>query len=224
MAHRTTVLRVTLLCAILGIGTLPPTAPSRAGADPNQMTIIELWSEVRAPDPPEIQKVTLDPETTALLILDIETRTTDPKRRPRAVASVPRIAGLLGEAREHGAFVAYSTTGRATRENILPPVRPDDGEPVVRSSVDKFFRTDLEEHLSERGIRTVIVAGTAAEGAVLHTATAACMRSLAVVVPVDAISSSNLYAEQYVCWHLLNAPGSRRRTTLSRTDLIEFSK
>ena len=224
MAHRATVPRVLLLCAILAIAALPPTISSRAATDPNETTVIELWSEVRAPDPPEIQEVTLDPETTVLLILDIETRTTNPERRPRAVASVPRIAGLLAEARTHGAFVAYSTTRRATREDILPPVRPEDGEPVVRSSVDKFFHTDLEEHLSERGIRTVIVTGTAAEGAVLHTATAACMRSLAVVVPVDAISSSNLYAEQYVCWHLLNAPGSRRRTTLSRTDLIEFSK
>ena len=121
-------------------------------------------------------------------------------------------------------FVAYSTTGGAAPEDILPQVAPAEDDPVVRAGVDKFFRTDLEKHLSERGIKTVVIVGTAAEGAVLHTATAACMRSIDVVVPVDGISSSTLYAEQYVCWHLVNAPGSRKRTTLTRTDLIGFPK
>jgi hypothetical protein len=49
------------------------------------------------------------------------------------------------------------------------------------------------------------------------------MRSLEVIVPVDGMSSSSLYAEQYVCWHLLNAPGSRRQTTLTKIDMIEIS-
>jgi nicotinamidase-related amidase len=209
--------RVGLCLAALMLATL-----LGAGAMNDDTTIIGQWSEVTPPDPPDIQKAVLDPGTTALLILDIEKRTTNVERRPRAVASVPRIASLLEKAREKGVFVAHSTTPRAAPEDILPAVRPARDEPVVQSSVDKFFRTDLEKHLSEEGIKTVIIVGTAAEGAVLHTATGACMRSMDVVVPVDGISSSVLYAEQYVCWHLLNAPGSRGRTTLTRTDLIEF--
>jgi len=179
---------------------------------------------VKPPDPPEIQKVTLDPNTTALLILDIEKRTTNMERRPRAVASVPRIARMLKKARQNGVFVVYSTTSRGTTEDILAPVKPAKDDPIVRSSVDKFFKTDLEKHLSEKGSKIVVIVGTAAEGAVLHTATAACMRSIDVVVPIDGLSSSTLYAEQYVCWHLVNAPGSRKRTTLTRIDLIEFPK
>ncbi|HUW81765.1 MAG TPA: isochorismatase family protein [Phycisphaerae bacterium] len=195
-----------------------------AGAGGGGATIIDQWSEVKPPEPPEITKLKVDPKTTGLLILDIERRTTNMERRPRAVASVPRIARLLTRAREAGVFVAYSTTGGAKRSDILPEVKPAEGEPVVASSVDKFYKTDLEKHLVDRGIKTVIVVGTAAEGAVLHTATAAAMRSFEVIVPVDGLSSSTLYAEQYVCWHLVNAPGSRRRTTLTRTDLIEFAE
>jgi nicotinamidase-related amidase len=199
-------------------------AMAPAGAGSGEATIIDQWSQVKPPDPPEVTKQKVDPRTTALLILDIERRTTNMERRPRAVASVPRIARLLTRARQAGVSVAYSTTGGAKPSDILPEVKPAGGEPVVASSVDKFYRTDLEKHLVDRGVKTVIVVGTAAEGAVLHTATAAAMRSFEVIVPVDGLSSSTLYAEQYVCWHLVNAPGSRRRTTLTKIDLIEFAR
>jgi nicotinamidase-related amidase len=183
-------------------------------------SIIDKWSEVKAPDPPELKPVEVDPRVTALLILDIEELTTNMERRPRAVASVPRIKTLLVEARKKGMTVVFSTTGRGTPDTILPEVKPTESEPVVKSSVDKFFGTDLEKILKGRGITTVIVVGTAAEGAVLHTATAAAMRALDVIVPVDGMSSSTLYAEQYVSWHLVNAPGSRRRTTLTKINMI----
>ena len=209
-------------CCSWAAAILAGMVPAGPGGD--EATIIDQWAEVKAPDPPEIGKVKVAPKTTALLILDIERRTTNMERRPRAVASVPRIARLLTRARQAGVFVAYSTTGGAKPSDILPEVKPAEGEPVVASSVDKFYKTDLEKHLVDRGIKTVIVVGTAAEGAVLHTATAAAMRSFDVIVPVDGLSSATLYAEQYVCWHLVNAPGSRRRMTLTKIDLIAFDE
>jgi nicotinamidase-related amidase len=185
-------------------------------------SIIELWDEVKAPPAPEIQSVRVDPATTALLVLDIEERTTNMKRRPRAVASVPVIRDLLERARGSGTAVGYSTTSKGTPETILPEVAPRPGEPVVKSSVDKFFKTDLEAILKEKGVQRVILVGTAAEGAVLNTAVAAAIRGLEVIVPVDGLSSSELYAEQYVCWHLLNAPGTRGKVTLTKAALISF--
>jgi len=202
------------------------TLTTARGAEPMHAdtSVIAQWSNVTPPEPPPIEDVVLDPKTTALLILDIEERTTNMERRPRAVASVPRIAALLEKARSNGVFVAYSTTGGGSPETILPPVKPAEDDPVVRASVDKFYNTDLQQYLVDKGIETVIVVGTAAEGAVLHTATGACMRGFDVVVPVDGLSSSTLYAEQYVCWHLVNAPGSRRRTKLTTIDGISFGK
>ena len=104
----------------------------------------------------------------------------------------------------------------------MPPVAPTKDDPVVRASVDKFFKTDLESILQAKGIQRVILVGTAAEGAVLNTAVAAAIRGLEVIVPVDGLSSSELYAEQYVCWHLLNAPGTRGKVTLTKMALIDF--
>lgn len=79
----------------------------------------------------------------------------------------------------------------------------------------------LGKILSDRGIKTVIIVGTAANGAVLGTAIGAAMRKLNIIVPVDGMSDAP-YSEQYVAWHLVNAPGTRNRTTLTAVDLIEF--
>jgi nicotinamidase-related amidase len=190
--------------------------PTRA-----EHTIIDEWSQVTAPAAPELNAVTIDPHVTALLVLDIEKRTCNLERRPRCIASVPRIKGLIEKARANGIPVVYSLTSKGTRETILKEVAPLDGEPVVKSSVDKFYATELENILKTKGIRTVIIVGTAANGAVLGTAIGAAMRKLNIIVPVDGISDKP-YSEQYVAWHLVNAPGTRRLTTLTRIDMIGF--
>jgi hypothetical protein len=192
-------------------------SPAHAG-----QTVIDEWSEVQVPPPVELKTVKVNPQETAFLILDIEQLTCNPDRRPRCVQSVCRIRSFLQKARTKGMPVVYSLTRRGTRETILSEVAARADEPVVQSSVDKFFKTDLDKILQEKRIRTVIIAGTTAEGAVLHTATGAAMRGYRVIVPVDGMSAAELYAEQYTAWHLINAPGSRRNTTLTRFDMIEF--
>ncbi|MBP1732123.1 MAG: isochorismatase hydrolase protein, partial [Deltaproteobacteria bacterium] len=74
----------------------------------------------------------------------------------------------------------------------------------------------------DKGIKTVIVTGTAAHGAVLYTASGAALRGMKVVIPVDGMSAESLYAEQYVAWNLVNAPRISAETTLSRLDMIKF--
>ena len=184
-------------------------------------TIIDQWADVKAPKAPELKPVKVDPDGTALLVLDIEELTCNLKRRPRYIASVPKIKRLIEKARTKGIPVVYSLTSRGTRETILKEVAPLAGEPVVKSSVDKFYGTALEKILKDHGIKSVIIVGTAANGAVLGTAIGAAMRKLNIIVPVDGMSDK-LYSEQYVAWHLVNAPGTRRRTTLTKIDWIEF--
>jgi len=195
-----------------------------AGPSSESGSIVDLWSSVKAPPAPELKPVQLSPKRAALLVLDIEKVTTNMERRPRAVASVPRLNRLLAQAREKGMPVLHSTTARTTAADILPDIKPLPTEPVVSSSVDKFHNTDLEKLLRERKVEQVLIVGTAAEGAVMHTAIGAVMRSFDVVVPVDGMSSASLYAEQYVAWHLLNSPGARGRVTLTRLDMIRFAE
>jgi len=187
-----------------------------------ESTILEEWDKVKAPSPVELKHVKIDIKKTAFLVLDIEELTCNMKRRPRCVASVPRIKEFLEKVRSSGLFVVYSLTSRGKPETILPEVAPLGSEPIVQSSVDKFYHTDLEKILRGKDIETVIIVGTTAEGAVLHTATGASMRGFQVIVPIDGLSAGTLYAEQYTAWHLVNAPGTRRRTTLTRFDMIGF--
>ncbi|RPI77326.1 MAG: cysteine hydrolase [Desulfobacteraceae bacterium] len=184
-------------------------------------TIIDEWKAVAVPPAPELKEVPVNPKETAFLVLDIQKLTCNPENRPRCIASLPKIKEFLQRVRAAKMMVVYSLAGTVTAEDILPEVALLGGEPVVRSSVDKFYNTDLEKILKDKGIKTVIICGTAANGAVLHTATGAAVRGFQVIVPVD-LMSADLYAEQYTAWHLVNAPGSRRQTTLTKTGLIKF--
>lgn len=210
--HRRTLRWLVLLALLL--------APSAASG--SEKNLLDLWGAIQAPPPVAIQPVQLDPKSNALLILDIEEWTCNPERRPRCPESVPRITTLLKRARAAGMPVVYSLTMKGTSATILPGVQPVGDAPVVQSGVDKFYKTELEKILSERGIKTVVLVGTAAEGAVLHTATGAALRGLAVVVVLDGMSSATLYAEQYTAWHLMNAPGTKGKVTLTLTELIHF--
>ena len=186
-------------------------------------TIVEEWNAVTPPPTVELKAVTVSPANTAFLVLDIEERTCNTQARPRCVESAPRIGAFLTKARAAGMPVVHSLTSKGTPETILPEARPLPGEPIVQSSVDKFFKTELDTILENLDVENVIIVGTTAEGAVLHTATGASMRGLNVIVPVDGMSAGTLYAEQYTAWHLLNAPGTRTRTSLTRLDMIDIT-
>jgi nicotinamidase-related amidase len=174
------------------------------------------------PPPPEAKSVTVDPKMTALLVLDIQTQNCNPERRPRCVASLPSIQRLLRQARDKGMVVVYSLTRDAKETDIRSEVAPTGSEPVVKSGPDKFFGTDLETILKDRGVTTVITVGTAANGAVLYTASGAAFRGLKVVVPTDGMSADDVFSEHYTAWHLANAPLVGRQVTISRCDLIQF--
>jgi nicotinamidase-related amidase len=184
-------------------------------------TIIDEWGAVQAPKPPELKLVTIDPKVTALLVLDIVKQICNAERRPRCVDSVPKIQSLVNQARAKGVAVIYSLGGGASPADIWKEVSPLDGDPVLRAPADKFFRTDLEKILTDKGIKTVIVVGSAAHGAVLNTGSQAAFRGFQVIVPVDGMSSENTYFEQYTAHHLTTAPGVGQQVTLTRIDMIK---
>jgi nicotinamidase-related amidase len=184
------------------------------------MTVVDEWPNVKAPPAPVLKPVTVDPKTTALLMLDFVPPTCG--ARPRCMASLPAMKKLLEQARASGMPVAHSVTGTTKAEDILKDVAPQAGEPVVQASVDKFRNTELEKFLKDKGVQTVIVTGTAAHGAVLNTATAAVLRGLKVILPVDGVTASDTFTEQYVAWHMANAPAVGPSTTLTKFELLKF--
>jgi nicotinamidase-related amidase len=184
--------------------------------------IVEMWDQVKAPPVPTLTAPTVKASETAFLLLDIEQVTCNPENRPRCVASLPMMAKFLARARSAQMPVFYSNTGRGSRETILVPVAPQDNEPIVKSTVNKFLGTKLDEYLKAKGIKTVIVCGTSATGAALHTATAAAQAGYQVVIPVECVTGNSLYDEQASLWVLLNGPGTARVTTATTLDAIKI--
>jgi nicotinamidase-related amidase len=184
--------------------------------------IIEEWSAVKVPSAPELKSVTVDPKVTALLLLDFNKQTCNAEKRPRCIASIPKVQKLLTEARSKGVFVVYSLSPGATVADIAKELAPLGREPVVTSGPDKFLGTDLENILKGRGIKAVIVTGTAAHGAVLYTASEAALRGMQVIVPVDGMSAESTYAEQYVAWNMVNAPRVSNQSVLTKIDMIKY--
>jgi nicotinamidase-related amidase len=189
--------------------------------EPNQ-TILEEWGSLKIPTPPELENVVVESKSSALLVLDFQNLNCNQERRPRCVASLPKVKRLLSMAREKGMFVAYALIRSSSVEDIRDEVKPLGNEPVVKAGVDKFYKTNLENVLTTNAISKVIITGTSAHGAVLHTATGAAQRQLKVIVPVDLISATEPYAEQYTVWHLANSPGTRRNVTITKSDMIEI--
>ncbi|MCL2447737.1 MAG: cysteine hydrolase [Polyangiaceae bacterium] len=179
-------------------------------------------------DVPPPAAVTVDPKTTAYLVLDDTTAVCAPN--PACGATLSAAAGLLDRARAAGALVVYSITVNPG-DAVLPEVSPQPGDPIVAARADKFFGTDLDQVLSTYGIKTVVIVGTKANGAILYTAYEASVRGYTVVVAEDGVSSDTAFIQLYSLFQLLNAPGAPNATntplapnatTLSATPLITF--
>jgi nicotinamidase-related amidase len=197
-----------LLTAVALLAALATAAlPARAE------DIIAEWGNVKAPPAPELKSVTVDPRTTALLMLDfVNPNCTS---RPRCMESIPAMKKLLTAARSKGMVVIHTFVRNTTVANVIPDLAHIDGEQSVTSGPDKFLYTDLEKILKSKGVQTVITVGTAAHGAVLYTASDVVLHGFKVVVPVDGMTSENLYFEQVSAWLL--AKGTRNIGTRVET-------
>jgi nicotinamidase-related amidase len=204
---------------VIGFGYAAPTLAQ---------TIVDEWSSVKVPPAPELKQVTLDPKSTAILVMDLVKQTCNSERRPRCVASIPKIEKLIAAARAKGVMLISTTVPPVPMADTLPAVAPKGSDPVVVAFVDKFTLGDkdtgLQKMLKDKGITNIIAVGTAAHGAVLYTASAAGLRGFNVIVPVDGMSGDGQigYDEQAVAYILTHAPVVSSKLTLTRIDMIQF--
>ena len=76
--------------------------------------------------------------------------------------------------------------------------------------------------LKDKGIKTIILVGSAANGAVLFTTTSAFFRGYQTIVPVDGISGKDSYVEQEVVYNFITTPVMGGKVTLTSIDMIKF--
>ena len=193
-------------------------------ATANAADVIKEWAEIKAPPAPEVKAVTLDGKTTALLILDVMKESC--ARRPRCTEMLPGLQRLHNAARAANVMVFYTLVGGSspTAADVAAGLTPKEGEWVVQRGPDKFLGSPLEQRLKERGITTVIVTGTSAQGVGIGTGSAAAQRGYKVVVPYDGLAGENAYQEQYAAYHLAKGGPAivTDQVTLTRTDMIKF--
>src|SRR6476620_9379065 len=97
--------------------------------------IVEEWASVKAPPAPELKPVTVDPKTTALLMLDFMNQNCG--KRPRCLATIPAMKKLLDAARAATVPVIYSFISKTTAADVVKDVAPVAGEASVLSGPNK---------------------------------------------------------------------------------------
>lgn len=182
--------------------------------------IFDDWNTVKAPPKPELKPVTVDPKTTAMLILDM-TKGGSCSMRPRCISTVPNVKRIHDAARAAGLMFWYSA---GTKEMMDPGFTPREGEYVAQNGPDKFLGSNLDEKLKAGHIQTVIICGTSFQGVGVGTGTEAAQRGYKVIVPIDCLSSEDAYMEQYSAWHFFKGGPAAvvRNSTLTRTTMIKF--
>lgn len=165
---------------------------------------------VEVPEYEVEESLTVDPESTALIVVDMQHDFVDPEGAlsvPGAGETVPRIRRLLDWARREGIAVLYTQDthdaddpewdvwGRHAERGthgwkILEELAPREDEVVLEKvRYDGFYGTRLDHELSLLGIDTVIICGTVANICVHYTASSAGLRWYDVIHPVDALSA-----------------------------------
>jgi len=179
------------------------------------------------PNKPNPVKVTLDPKTTALLVLDLNARCENPEERCHKL--VEPVAKFLPRARQACIFIVYTVVDRykGTAEERMPHAfKQQQDEPVLfPSAFDKFYSGELQPMLQQRGIKTVIVCGASSNQAVLYTATAAARPfGYDVVIPVDGLIARGDYEHEFTLHQFTILPGgAAEKFKITEFDKIRFS-
>jgi nicotinamidase-related amidase len=184
---------------------------------------------LQMPATPEPARVTLDPKTTALIVLDFVEDICN--RQPSCTGQMlPAMTPFLERVRKAGLVVAYGTREH-NMTHWLKEVAPAAGDIKIISTVqDRFYNTDLDKILKAKGIKTLILVGWKTSGSVTYTSVGAMAHEYTVVVPMDTTSAASGYEKTIGFFNVLNSgnanlanpPLKPKAVTLTRTDLITF--
>src|SRR3954470_1973508 len=184
---------------------------------------------LQMPATPEPARVTLDPKTTALMVLDYVEDICNNQVSCKT-KMLPAMTPFMERVRKAGVTVAYGTRAQ-NQDKWLKEVAPVAGDiRVTNTAQDRFYGTDLDKELKAKGITTLIIVGWKVSGSVTYTSVGAMARDYTVVIPVDTTTAASDYETAIGFYNVLNSgnanlsnePLKAKSVTLSRTDLITF--
>jgi len=166
---------------------------------------------VEVPELPFKDRVQLEAQKTALIVVDMQNDFVEPGGNlvvPAAKDTVKAIQRLIAQARTSGVKVVYTqdTAFPGDKEfeiwpehclkdtwgwQIVDDLRPQAGDLVcLKNRYDGFYDTWLDHFLGKVWqIESLVIVGTVSNICVLHTAASAGLRWYHVVVPADGISA-----------------------------------
>ena len=165
---------------------------------------------VEIPDYEVHKRLTLDPASTALVIIDMQNdfvRDEGTLQVKAATATVAAISRLLDLARDSGMRVVFSQDTHDPGDpefeiwpehalrgtwgwEMIDELAPRNGELVVQKvRYDAFYGTELDHMLRLWGVNTILLCGTVANICVHYTAASAALRWYDVVIAKDAVSA-----------------------------------
>jgi nicotinamidase-related amidase len=181
--------------------------------------------------------LSLDPKTTALILIDLQKgitgRSTAPHTAPEVISNAVRMAERC---RAAGATVilvrvAFAADGSdrlrtptdeqfpavapaADWSEIVPELGPKTGDIVVtKRQWGAFYGTDLELHLRRRAIKTIVIGGISTNFGVESTARDAWERAFAMVFVEDAMSAMSGEAHAFAITNIFPRLGLVRSTS-----------
>jgi nicotinamidase-related amidase len=196
-----------------------------AQAQPTSKPLLTL----QMPALPDPVRVTVNPATTALLVLDYVEPICNSQPKCKS-QMLPAMTPFMERIRKAGLVVAYGTR-EPNMSKWLPEVAPAPGDiKIVNIAQDRFYNTDLDKALRAKGITTIVMVGWKVSGSVAYTSVGATLRGYTVVVPVDTTTAATDYETAIGFYQILNqgngnlanVPLKPKAPTLSRTDMITF--
>jgi hypothetical protein len=217
-----TLSRIVLSTSVLVLAVCGGTAQAQPAAGKPSLTL-------QMPALPDPVRVTLNPATTALLVLDFVEPICNSQPKCKS-QMLPAMTPFMARVRKAGVVVAYGTRDQ-NMSKWLPEVAPAPGDiKIVNTAQDRFYNTDLDKALKAKGITTIIMVGWKVSGSVTYTSVGATVRDYTVVIPVDTTTATTDYETDIGFYQILNQgngnlknePMKPKSPTLSRTDMITF--
>lgn len=180
--------------------------------------------------------LTIDPKSTALVLIDLQKGITRQATAPHASPDViARAVHLAERFRANGSLVvlvrvAFAADGSdrvrtptdakppamppaADWSEIVPDLGPKPGDIVVtKHQWGAFYGTELELQLRRRGVRTIVIGGISTNFGVESTARDAYERSYALIFVEDATAAMNADAHAFAMANIFPRLGLVRST------------
>ena len=151
----------------------------------------------------------LTPSETAVVVVDmLNDFISGSLKVDRAEAIVPNIKALLAAAREAGVAVVYSCDAHSADDHeimvawqphamagtdgaqVIAELAPAPGDHVsAKSTYSGFYKTDLEETLERKGVKTLVLTGVLTSCCIQYIAGEAFVRGYRVIVPEDCVET-----------------------------------